>query len=212
MFSANVTPDAKESSLKAGVDEFLPKPVKIDVFLEVLNKLLTRKKTEKNPRSNSIHSVTELVEKNHAVLELATLLDLEGVSADPAFLDELIQEFIIENKKTILKFEDAMHIKNIDDIKDILHYLKGSAVSVGAMELLQYCKKIEKLNSQEIDNSKENIIHSLKSYANNLCGALENYRFQRRKNAMTLVSTDSLVKTLALTSSKKNHNQNINSQ
>ena len=212
MFSANVTPDAKESSLKAGVDEFLPKPVKIDVFLEVLNKLLARKKTEKNLRSISNHSVTELVEKNHAVLELATLLDLEGVSTDPAFLDELIQEFIIENKKTILKFEDAMHIKNIDDIKDILHYLKGSAVSVGAMELLQYCKNIEKLNFQEVENSKENIIHSLKSHANNLCGALENYRFQRRKNTMTLVSTDSLVKTLALTSSKKNHNQNINSQ
>ena len=80
------------------------------------------------------------------------------------------------------------------------------------MELLQYCKKIEKLNFQEVENSKENIIHSLKSHANNLCGALENYRFQRRKNAMTLVATDSLVKTLALTSSKKNHNQNINSQ
>jgi CheY-like chemotaxis protein len=42
MFSANVTPDAKESSLKAGVDEFLPKPIKIDTFLNVLNNLLLK--------------------------------------------------------------------------------------------------------------------------------------------------------------------------
>jgi two-component system sensor histidine kinase RpfC len=46
MFSANVTPDAKESSLKAGVDEFLPKPIKIDTFLNVLNKLLSKKHSE----------------------------------------------------------------------------------------------------------------------------------------------------------------------
>jgi DNA-binding response OmpR family regulator len=52
MFSANVTPDAKESSLKAGVDEFLPKPIKIDTFLNVLNKLLSKKRSEKNSASN----------------------------------------------------------------------------------------------------------------------------------------------------------------
>ena len=149
MFSANVTPDAKESSLKAGVDEFLPKPVKIDIFLEVLNRLLAKKRLSNHRQSNTKIEAKEFVEKNHEIIELKTLQDLEEVSSDPEFLDELIQEFITENKKTISKFEDAVQVENIEEIKDILHYLKGAAVSVGAMELLQYCKKIEKLNSQE---------------------------------------------------------------
>lgn len=33
MFSANVSPDAKTESLNAGADEFLSKPIQIDLFL-----------------------------------------------------------------------------------------------------------------------------------------------------------------------------------
>ncbi len=211
MFSANVTPDAKESSLKAGVDEFLPKPVKIDIFLEVLSKLLAKKQIDNHKQSTIRNDAIGIVEKNKEVIELKTLLDLEEISSDPIFLDELIQEFITENKKTILKFEDAMRVDNIEDVKDILHYLKGAAVSVGAMELLQYCKKLEKLNAQEINKSKENVVFSLKNYSMNLCDALENYRFQRRRKNMTLVPSESLVATLARTAGNKNHNNNINS-
>ncbi len=210
MFSANVTPDAKESSLKAGVDEFLPKPVKIDIFLEVLNRLLAKKKLGNHRQSNTKTEAKEFVEKNNEIIELKTLQDLEEVSSDPEFLDELIQEFITENKKTISKFEDAVQVENIEEIKDILHYLKGAAVSVGAMELLQYCKKIEKLNSQEFYQSKENILVCLHKFSKNLCDVLENYRYQRRRNNMAIVPSESLVSAMVHTT--ENNNTNINSQ
>jgi two-component system sensor histidine kinase RpfC len=210
MFSANVTPDAKESSLKAGVDEFLPKPIKIDTFLNVLNKLLSKKRSEKNSSFNLKGNDEQGIEKNHEILELTTLMCLEEISTDPFFLDELIQEFITENKKTVLKFEEVMQSENNEEIKDVLHYLKGSAVSVGAMELLQYCKKIEKLNALEIIQLKENIVGAMKNYANNLYNALENYRFQRRRKTMAIVSTESLAATYSRNSLQNNFNQNRN--
>ena len=212
MFSANVTPDAKESSLKAGVDEFLPKPIKIDTFLNVLDKLLSKKRSEKNSTSNGKCNDEQALEKNHEVLELTTLIGLEEVSADPLFLDELIQEFITENKKTMLKFEEVMQSEHSEEIKDVLHYLKGAAVSVGAMELLQYCKKIEKLNALEIGQLKENIVVAMKNYAQHLYEALENYRFQRRRKTMALVSTESLAATFSRSSLQSSPNLNRNTQ
>ena len=212
MFSANVTPDAKESSLKAGVDEFLPKPIKIDTFLNVLNKLLSKKRSEKNSASNGKCNDEKVHEKNHEVLELTTLIGLEEVSTDPLFLDELIQEFITENKKTMLKFEEVMQAEHSEEIKDVLHYLKGAAVSVGAMELLQYCKKIEKLNALEISQLKENIVVAMKNYAQHLYEALENYRFQRRRKTMALVSTESLAATFSRAPLQSSANQNRNTQ
>ncbi len=101
-----------------------------------------------------------------------------------------------------------MQVENIEEIKDILHYLKGAAVSVGAMELLQYCKKIEKLNSREFYESKENILFCLHNFSKNLCDVLENYRFQRRRNNMAIVPRESLVSAMAHTTG----NNNINSQ
>jgi two-component system, sensor histidine kinase RpfC len=210
MFSANVTPDAKESSLKAGVDEFLPKPIKIDTFLNVLNKLLSKKRSEKNSALNLKFNDEKIIQKSYDVLELTTLMGLEEVSADPLFLDELIQEFITENKKTVLKFEEVMQAEHSEEIKDVLHYLKGAAVSVGAMELLQYCKKIEKMNALEINQLKENIVAAMKNYAHNLCNALENYRFQRRRKTMALVSTESFAPTFSRTSLQTSTNQNRN--
>jgi two-component system sensor histidine kinase RpfC len=211
MFSANVTPDAKESSLKAGVDEFLPKPIKIDIFLNVLNNLLSKKRSENNGLVSFRSSGEQILKNNHVVLELTTLMGLEEVSVDPLFLDELIQEFITENKKTVLKFEEVMQAENNEEIKDVLHYLKGAAVSVGAMELLQYCKKIEKLKPLEISQLKENIVVAMKDYAHNLCNALENYRFQRRRKTMALVSTESFAPAFSKASfqTSANHNRNI---
>jgi two-component system sensor histidine kinase RpfC len=44
MFSANVTLDAKEESLEAGADEFLPKPIQIEHFLNTLDRLVAQYK------------------------------------------------------------------------------------------------------------------------------------------------------------------------
>ena len=178
--------------------------------MNVLNNLLSKKRSENNGLLNFKDNGDKIPENNHVVLELTTLMSLEEVSADPLFLDELIQEFITENKKTVLKFEEAMQAEHNEEIKDVLHYLKGAAVSVGAMELLQYCKKIEKMKPLEISQLKENIVVAMKNYAHNLCNALENYRFQRRRKTMALVSTESFAPTFSRTSLQTSANQNRN--
>jgi HPt (histidine-containing phosphotransfer) domain-containing protein len=70
----------------------------------------------------------------------------------------------------------------IDEVKEILHAVKGSALSVGAISLKMMCKRIEKLNPFEMEENAEEIFQEIKMAFNQLCEELEKYRKIRWKN------------------------------
>jgi len=110
------------------------------------------------------------------------LSDLEKVSKDPKFLDDLILEFITENKKLLHALESALHGMKIDEVKEILHAVKGSALSIGAVSLKLMCKRIEKLNPFDLEEHAGEIFQEIKMVFNQLCEELEKYRKIRRQN------------------------------
>lgn len=85
------------------------------------------------------------------ILDLHNLTDLENVSKDPKFLDDLILEFVADNRNLLRSLEIALIEVNIDAIKEILHTLKGSALSICAVSLKMMCKRVEKLNIFEME-------------------------------------------------------------
>ena len=186
MFSANVTTEAREESMEAGADEFLPKPIQVNLFLQTLHDLVSEFKLsgppEKNTMNSSSKSRLKLMLPTEAVLELKNLNDLEKVSKDPKFLDDLILEFITENKKLLHSLESALHGMKIDEVKEILHAVKGSALSIGAVSLKLICKRIEKLNPFDLEEHAEEIFQEIKTVFNQLCEELEKYRKIRLQN------------------------------
>lgn len=185
MFSANVTVEARQESLNAGADEFLPKPIQIDLFLHTLDALITKYKAtgvvRPNPAQIPIKNRLKLQRVEEPNLSLRTLEDLETVSRDPQFLDELIREFITENGQLIVRFEAALLMLDYEEIKEILHALKGAAVSIGAISLKMICKRIEKMNLSEMETYTQEVLQALKQTFNILCEELEEYRQQRRQ-------------------------------
>ena len=185
MFSANVTTEAREESIEAGADEFLPKPIQVNLFLQTLHDLVTEFKLSGPPEIDAA-SVTpksrlKLWHPDETILELQNLSDLEKVSKDPKFLDDLILEFITENKKLLQSLEVALYQLDIDEVKVILHALKGSGLSIGAVSLKMMCKRIEKLNPFELEACSSEILQELKMVFNELCEELEKYRKIRRQ-------------------------------
>lgn len=183
MFSANVTLEAKQESLEAGADDFLPKPIQIEHFLQTLDRLVTQSKTS-GPVQPSLTSMPKkkrlkLIRADEPNLNAETLQDLEKISRDPLFLDELIVEFIEENRKAIPRFEKALLALRYEEIKDILHALKGSALSIGAITLMMACKRIEKMSQAEMEMHTQEILQSLKQVCYVLWDELGEYRQQR---------------------------------
>jgi two-component system sensor histidine kinase RpfC len=121
----------------------------------------------------------KLMRADEPNLNAETLQDLEKISRDPLFLDELIAEFIDENRKTIPRFEKALLALRYEEIKDILHALKGSALSIGAITLMMTCKRIEKMTQAEMEMHTQEILQSLKQVCYVLWDELAEYRQQR---------------------------------
>ena len=184
MFSANVSSDAKTESLNAGADEFLSKPIQIDLFLQTLDRLVNQYRA-----ANPLRQVFNLDSNKRRMkflhhegknLNTKTLSDLEKISRDPRFLDELLIEFISENKKMIDRLESSVLSSRHEEIKEILHAIKGSAVSIGANSLMNICKRVEKISPSDIDRNKQEILQKMKQVCHVLCEELEEYRFQRK--------------------------------
>jgi two-component system sensor histidine kinase RpfC len=185
MFSANVTTEARDESIEAGADEFLPKPIQVNSFLQTLQQLVTEFKTSGPPENNAVvpkpKNRLKLLRPAEPVLDLQNLTDLEKVSKDPKFLDDLILEFVSENRNSLRSLETALSEVKIDEIKEILHALKGSALSIGAVTLKMMCKRIEKLSPYEMEEYSLEISLEMKAVFNELCEELEKYRQARRQ-------------------------------
>ncbi len=185
MFSANVTTEARDESIEAGADEFLPKPIQVNSFLQTLQQLVTDFKVSGPPENRALlpkpKNRLKLLPPTEIVLDLQNLTDLENVSKDPKFLDDLILEFISENRNLLRSLEIALSQVRIDEIKEILHTLKGSALSIGAVSLKMMCKRIEKLNTFEMEEYSSEISQEMKTVFSELCEELEKYRQLRRQ-------------------------------
>ena len=183
MFSANATPEARQESLEAGANAFLAKPIQINIFLETLDALiekfhaihppLVKSKNISRPRS------VILARPNEPILNIQALTDLEHVSKDKKFLDDLIAEFIFENGNYLDALERALSDGNQEKFKEIVHAIKGSSLSIGAISLKMICRRLEKLRKIDIQTYPEEIVQQLRHAFSLLCEQLEEYRQQR---------------------------------
>ncbi len=183
MFSANATPEARQESLDAGANAFLAKPIQIDMFLGTLDRLVQQFHTIHPPltklKNISHPSEVLLTQTNEPILNMQALSDLEHVSKDKTFLDDLIIEFIYENKKSIVFLEKSLLAGNQEKVKDIVHSIKGSALSIGAVSLKMMCRRVEKLGKTELETYPEEILQQFRHAFGLLCEQLEEYRQKR---------------------------------
>ncbi len=182
MFSANVTMEARRESIEAGADEFLPKPIQVDVFLNTLDRLVTghRQDWPDNGANNAGLPLRPLLLiDEEVVLNPQALAGIEHMSTDPKFLDDLIVEFINENRRMLDDLEQSMQAQDLEIFREIVHALKGSALSVGAIAMKTACKRLEKLDPPVIASYSHEIMQQLRQIFMLLCEELEKYRQKR---------------------------------
>ncbi len=185
MFSADATREAREESLASGADDFLSKPIRVELLLETLSRLVASFRAGEFPgpvqgrtRDRTVLPVAHGV---YPVLDTQSLSALEEVSRDPRFLDDLIVEFMNENQRLIDQLEAALHAQAWSRVKEILHAMRGAALSIGAVSLKCLCRDIEKLNPSEMKMHTTGIVTDVRQAFHHLCQELERYR-QRRES------------------------------
>ena len=156
MLTADATPEARETSLNAGANRFLTKPIDARGLLECiasLSKNIRRPKAgeprkARQPRSHLPSNFAESEWYDNAVLH-----ELDILGNDPEFVITLLKNFEKEGAQHVLDIKKSMYDYYLE-YRENLHALKGSATELGADRLVEICLEGEALKPYDLGSEK----------------------------------------------------------
>lgn len=138
--TANALEGDREKCLKAGMDDYISKPVR----LEVLSQALNRWGQDAPPPASASRVAPVPVAETETVLDRAILDSLRELTADsPGGLRAIVVEFLGNAEGLIRDIEAAADRRDNEAIKRAAHTLKGSSGSMGAHSLQKFCARLE---------------------------------------------------------------------
>jgi len=152
MLSADVTPEAMKECREAGIDAFLPKPVEARRLLDAIAGMIAKRiaGAASSPKDES----TEVP----LVINPKTLAELELIGSGNRFMTELVNGFIQDGEVLLRQMESAVEGGQYDWLKDLVHAMKGSAVTLGADRLYKTCIGINAQTTSELESSGTRVL------------------------------------------------------
>ncbi|MGH9750682.1 MAG: response regulator [Candidatus Polarisedimenticolia bacterium] len=135
----------RERCLAAGMDDHLPKPVKI----EDLDRVVARWLRASAPARERTHGGADgpagtAAGRSLGALDAGVLADLDAASPDDRkFLTELVETFRTVSRRTLQNARQAVARGDAAGLERAAHSLRGSSGSIGARALADLCGTIE---------------------------------------------------------------------
>jgi two-component system, sensor histidine kinase RpfC len=150
MLSADVTSEAIKECEDAGIDAFLPKPVEARRLLDTIASLIAKRASAPAASGDADESV--------AVINPAALSELELISSESTFMPELLNGFIQDGEALLRQMDAAVAAEQYETLRDLVHAMKGSAVTLGAEQLCRTCVGINGQTTSELQASGPRVL------------------------------------------------------
>ncbi|MEX0746855.1 MAG: response regulator [Rhodothermales bacterium] len=136
--TANAMRGDRERCLKAGMDDYIAKPIRGEDLRDVL---------ERCYRIGGDGAATVKVEDVMPSVSLNILEELNDMLGgdDPDFMIGLVNEFITDSGNLMNRIRKAVKDGNSADLQHAAHTLKSSSAMFGANEMSKTCKVLEKM-------------------------------------------------------------------
>jgi len=145
ILSADVTSEAMKECEEAGIDAFLPKPIESRRLLDTIAALVAERASAEAP--------VDETKKAPLVINPSALAELELIGSGNAFMAELINGFVQDGEALLRQMEVAITSGQGETLRDLVHAMKGSAVTLGAEQLCRTCVALNGQTMQELEAS-----------------------------------------------------------
>jgi CheY-like chemotaxis protein len=131
--TANAMRGDREKCLRAGMDDYISKPIRVDELVRALNHCLPQE-----------HPVEPVLARQSAI-DAEVLQAFREAMGDAASecLAQLIKIFLEETPNLVQGIATAAAQGDATALQSSAHALKSSSASLGAMTLSQYCQTLE---------------------------------------------------------------------
>ncbi len=124
----------RERFLAAGMDDYLAKPIRAQQIIAMVSRWV----------SEGHGVIQEALLNTDFVVDEEVLASLsDAVGGDPAFVQSMLEEFIVEAKEQIKAAISAHASGSCKGVQSELHTLKGNSGTLGAAQVHSICEKIE---------------------------------------------------------------------
>lgn len=135
----------REKCLAAGMDDYIAKPIDINMLALTLDSWLKNK--EPAPMKDAKTQTPQSSSESGTRKKPGKLLDLERLHSifgdDSSTIQAFLKNFIISNQEVLKELKKAITDKNTAVAKELFHRLKGSAGNSGVTPLFELCKEAE---------------------------------------------------------------------
>ncbi len=168
--TANVLEGDKEEFLKAGMDEYLSKPVQIEELERVL------KKYEKVQKSQVKESLDKIELDFEALLQKIK----ERFLVDEDVLKNIFATYIKNAKIFLKELKETLKNKDLQQATHLLHTFKGASATLALDEIQDMMEQAEKSIKKGEEIEYESIAKKLQSYIDYLQKALDSKNFDNK--------------------------------
>jgi two-component system sensor histidine kinase RpfC len=182
ILTANATTDAIKQCEEIGVSAYLTKPVRSSHLLEVVSRVLGIE--DLNFPANTI--IDQPVRRSDAqrsfqVLDLKTLVDLEKLSKDPGFLQNMADSFLRDSDALLMDMQRSLEEGNIHQYRDCAHAIADNASGMGAFSLKTVCSAASGIEQSEFESHGVKMLAKISSTYSITCQALHHYLQQHHQ-------------------------------
>jgi CheY-like chemotaxis protein len=173
--TANALEGDREKALEAGMDDYVPKPVKPEELEAVLERWISKPDEDKAAVSaagdgSATGEDTEEYPLDRSVLARLSELQEEG---EPDILRELIELFLTDVPPQLVALRKAMEAGDAHSVGRIAHTLKGSSGNMGATRMTAICSDLEDVGASGDLSAAPELLERLEEESRRVRMALE---------------------------------------
>jgi HPt (histidine-containing phosphotransfer) domain-containing protein len=146
--TANAMQGDREKALKAGMDDYISKPVKPEELQTVLERWIS-KAGEDRPIVFEASETFVGKDSEEDLLDRSVLAGLRELQeeGEPDILEEIVELFLTDVPPQLVALREAVEASDAHSVERIAHTLKGSCGNLGAVRMAAICSELQDVSA-----------------------------------------------------------------